>query len=272
MNRALIRVVSRVRALRTLPPWVGAVALGLATLTTACIPQERQSAGCEPDSPPPSAPPAVYVPPPPVTPPPQNPAAPPAAPASPPPVAPPAGPPPPPAQPPPPAGPLREASVLLVIGNEDNPGEGDEELEQVLEDMGFDVDVQEDVDAALEDDGEDFGFILVVSSAAAGTLEDNFRNDRVPVLSMDSGLYEDMRMVDDEGGTEGQIQGQQISIVRDSHPLAAGLRGDITVAAELSAIQWGIPSAEAEIVATIPGDPTRATIFAYDAGDSMEGR
>jgi hypothetical protein len=169
---------------------------------------------------------------------------------------------------------VRDPSVLFVVGNEDFDDEdGDGVVENLLKDLGFDVDTIEDVDAADEDNIGDNGLIIVSSSVSAGTLEDEFRGSRVPVLVMDSGVFDDMQMTDeDESQQEGTEQGRDISIVNDTHPIAAGLKGQILVSNTISALQWGVPGRGATIIATLAADPTKATIFAYDAGAEMVDR
>ena len=259
--------------------WVGAIALGLAALTTACIPQEGNLQNARgggstiappqaptPPAPPPPAPPGTYVPPPPQAPP----QPPPAPPGGPPVVAPPPPAPPVPPVPPPSNEPPREAEALLIIGDEDDPDEGDEELEQILEDLGFDVQTIQDDEVVDEDDLSDNGMIIVSESSSAGAIEDELRNPRSPILVMNSDLLEDMKMIDDEGQLDGTEQGQSINVVGD-HPIASGLKGQVAVSSGLSTLQWGIPSPNANIIATLANDMTKATIFAYDAGVQMDG-
>ena len=59
--------------------------------------------------------------------------------------------------------------------------------------------------------------------------------------------------------------------VSSEHPLSAGLSGPVLVLSEPHELAWGTPSLGATVVATIPGDETKAAIFAYEAGAPMVG-
>ncbi|MCS7460923.1 S-layer homology domain-containing protein [Paenibacillus doosanensis] len=58
----------------------------------------------------------------------------------------------------------------------------------------------------------------------------------------------------------------EISIVKPDHPLAAGLSGDVQVHYEPYRLTYGVPSKDAIVVATVKGEPNKATIFAYEKG------
>ncbi len=140
-----------------------------------------------------------------------------------------------------------------------------------LERLGFRV--------ALIDDSEDgrdarnFGLVVISASVVAGLIEDEYLHVRVPVLVMDSDLYEHMRMTNDRNGRDfGTTNARQLEIEDGSHPIAAGLRGRIDVSNRNTRLHWGEPSAEASVIATLVNQARRATIFAYEADANMEGQ
>jgi hypothetical protein len=53
--------------------------------------------------------------------------------------------------------------------------------------------------------------------------------------------------------------------------MAAGLTGNVTVVSTASTFGWGGPNANGVKVATILGNSSRATIFAYNSGAVMPG-
>ena len=63
----------------------------------------------------------------------------------------------------------------------------------------------------------------------------------------------------------------QVSIVNAAHPLAAGLSGTVAAVSPAANFTWGIPNANAAVVARPIGQPGRAAIFAYEKGASMPG-
>jgi hypothetical protein len=90
---------------------------------------------------------------------------------------------------------------------------------------------------------------------------------------LESQLFDDMGMTGLTSGTNfGSTASQtQITITTTSHPMAAGLTGNVTVVSASSTFGWGQPNANGVKVATILGNSSRATIFAYNNGAVMPG-
>ncbi len=73
----------------------------------------------------------------------------------------------------------------------------------------------------------------------------------------------DLSSVSENANAEKQTE---ISIVKPDHPLAAGLTGDVQIHYEPFRLTYGVPSKDAIVVATVKGEPNKATIFAYEKG------
>jgi hypothetical protein len=255
-SRNVVPLVPRMSGLlRFSPPGVGAVAALAGALLTAvsCIPADvsrsRMNGGTSDPT---------YVPP--LPQPPGSPGAPGGAPT----VDPSAPPPAPPAEPP------TSDEVSLVVGNEDLLTQGDEELSDLLEDLGFRVNEVDDEDDS--EDAEDSGLVVIAGSAVSVIVEDEYRNLRVPVMVLDSGILADMRMTSDDNDEAGQSNEEEVEIARPEHPIAAGVTGRIEVVGDNTQLQWGVPPAAAQVIAVLADDPERAAIFAYNPGDQMDGQ
>ena len=61
----------------------------------------------------------------------------------------------------------------------------------------------------------------------------------------------------------------QIDIVDASHAMAAGLSGAVTVYTGKENATWGAVTAAADVVASVVGDSSKATLFGYDTSDVM---
>ena len=61
-----------------------------------------------------------------------------------------------------------------------------------------------------------------------------------------------------------------MEIRRAEHPLAAGLTGKVAISAANTGLHLGVPAATAVVAATLPADATRATIFGYESGVTMQ--
>jgi hypothetical protein len=212
--------------------------------------------------------PAPSVTPAPVTPPPVDPgypppATPPATPPAPPTTAPPVIPPTPtpPATPPP--GPPTSKRLVFVVGDANNPGQGDSDLLAFMESLGYQVDVADDADRSR--DFRDDALVVISSSVNAAQLRDEWDTPQ-PVLVMSSGVFGEMRLTSGRNGDAGQQAARTIDIQDATHPTAAGLTGRVTISDQNAQLNFGTPSPGAKIVATINADPKRAAIFVYDAG------
>jgi hypothetical protein len=121
------------------------------------------------------------------------------------------------------------------------------------------------------------GKALVVISASSGLANVNtkFRDVAVPVLTTEPNILPAMAMTADLPTDHDGLAAQtKVSMVaaNATHPLAAGLTGDVTVFAAPSRITFGVPGAGALKIASVAGMPAQSTIFTYASGAMMVGR
>lgn len=162
--------------------------------------------------------------------------------------------------------------ALWVTGEVAVESNGDAPFFQRLTALGFVITVVQNAASQPKDVGDN---CLVVLSplGAAVDVEDKFREAPVPVITWEYNLYDNMRMVDPLGTGWGIADPLDlIEIVDPAHPLAAGLGpGPVPLYVGGGRISWGMPVGEAQIIATLPGDPSRATNFVFEAGAVMAG-
>ncbi len=148
-----------------------------------------------------------------------------------------------------------------------NGGSGDDAVTQRLESLGYEVITRSDA-AATGSDAEGVDLVLISSTVTSGNVGTAFTDVAVPVIVWETWLYDDMGMCgatgDTDYGTDETADG--VAITAASHPLAAGFSGTVSTGASIG---WGVPGANADIVATVPGNSSQAAIFAYDQGDAM---
>ncbi|MGO4274939.1 hypothetical protein AB4Z22_34775, partial [Paenibacillus sp. TAF58] len=75
----------------------------------------------------------------------------------------------------------------------------------------------------------------------------------------------------EEGATVKKIK--SIDIVDSKHKVAGGLSGTIDVYKEADTgygVSYGIVGKEAKVIATIPGDKTKAALYYYDKGSKAD--
>lgn len=160
-------------------------------------------------------------------------------------------------------------SLLFIVGSSDLSS-GDVAIYQHLVEHDYFVSIQTD-DDSLAFDMENKDLILVSASAGATRkVRYELENINVPILSWEPTLFDDFnwtgRRKNEDYGLE---SGSAIDILSDAHPLAAGLSGTIQVTSNAQEITWALPHENADIIASLNGDPTKPVIFCYETGDVM---
>jgi len=156
--------------------------------------------------------------------------------------------------------------ALLVVANT-NLGSGDSAARNRLQALGYNVTVVDD-DVTTTADAASVDVVLVSSTCLSGSVGTKFRDVSTAVVIWETYIYDDMYMDDTE--TWGRdTPADSIEIADAGHALAAGLTGTAQVVSTSGWVRWGTPPAGATVVATLAGDASKATIFAYDVGDTL---
>jgi len=135
---------------------------------------------------------------------------------------------------------------------------------------------------------ETIGSSSVVDPAGVGTGLFTLKDTDIPVISMEAYMYDNADWVKrtEDGsndfsnwGNSGRTETDEFGIgdARDSiyirnitHPITAGLSlGKLTVYRELYSFNYGIPSADADVLASIEPDGKYPTLFIYEKGDKL---
>ncbi|MDF2962649.1 MAG: thaumatin, pathosis-related protein [Paenibacillus sp.] len=110
--------------------------------------------------------------------------------------------------------------------------------------------------------------IYVSESVNSGKIRNIFVKTPVPVIygepqsTSDAGMAE----VESHGSLVGSNAIKTIQIKDSKHPLAAGLQNNVDVYKDNGKMGFAVPGKEAIIVATVPNEEQKATIFAYEKG------
>jgi len=179
---------------------------------------------------------------------------------------------------------LRPASatdVAFIVADVGLSNAGDVVVNDILVERGFNVTlVSQDDDAETTLAAADAADLVIVSeSVGSGNVNTEIKDSTSPVLLYEAYLYDDFQWMPgdsisndfnptDNGGNTLPDTTHSITIVEPAHPLAAGLpAGDVQVYTVNGRLAYGRLTAPASVVATVPGHPDTATIFAYEAGD-----
>ncbi len=94
---------------------------------------------------------------------------------------------------------------------------------------------------------------------------------RAPIMAVKPSMYDELDMTNPPPDNGLEPNQTDIDIVDPGHPIAAGLSGTVSILTGNNNMGWGIPLTGAQSVASIAGDPSRATIFAYMDGIACAG-
>ncbi len=160
-------------------------------------------------------------------------------------------------------------ATLLVGGA--GPDATEELMRARLERMGFDVRVRVS-GPPFDPEIRSSALLVITSSVLNPGIEETFRHLPIPILVWASNLYDELAMTNRSPEDQGsKVITSRLVINAPSHPLAAGLGGEVRVSAGKHHVRWGSPSPFAHWVATVPDEPTRAMVFGYDRGVPMIG-
>jgi hypothetical protein len=161
-------------------------------------------------------------------------------------------------------------TVLFVVGST-TLNAGDAAVKARLESSGFTVTVKDGV-AATAADATGKGIVIISSTVNSTDVNTKFRDVKVPVVTWEAWIYDDMKMTGTANTDYGSHANEtRVQIAKATHPIAAGLSGTVTVNNSPKEMSFGKPSTNADVIAHVPGDPVWALVFAYETGTAMVG-
>ncbi|MFC4386691.1 pectate lyase [Gracilibacillus marinus] len=160
---------------------------------------------------------------------------------------------------------IGNGKTMLYIGD-DIPS--DHKSIAHLETLGFQqIDLMRAKEVTTED-AEGYDIVFVGEGGGSADIGQKFMNVDIPVVYAKGWVVDDVHLSESISGSSGDIDGQtEITIQEKYHPLAAGLSGNVEVYNQAGKVNFGTPGEDATVIATVNGDPNKATIFAYDKGD-----
>jgi hypothetical protein len=165
--------------------------------------------------------------------------------------------------------------ALLVVGDPAALTAGDMRLKTALAARGFTVVMGDD--GGTTADANHMDLVVVGSSSASSMVGVKFKDIAIPVLDMEASIFDDMKMTGPAAKADyDEEDDRRITMVpaRASHPLAAGLTGNITVNSggtdPCCGINWGKPAATATTIASYTSlSNGKIAIFAYEKAARM---
>ena len=180
-----------------------------------------------------------------------------------------------------PVGPIPRGKKLLLVVNKVSDHRKAEvraaveksnaDMAEHFKKLGFEVSVADMKDSPSAADGKDV--VVISSTVKANVLGGRYADVKVPIVSFENDVLDDMNMSAKRRGVDfGDVEDQHyVKLVNVPHPLAAGLpAGSVELFKQGVGMGWGIPGAGATTIATLHGAPDKASIFAYEKGATMD--
>jgi hypothetical protein len=173
---------------------------------------------------------------------------------------------------PPPKDPPSSKTALLITGASYNKLDAD--IKSTLEQLGFYVIQKIDYESNTSD-AYGTRLVLISASATASYVNTKFRSVAVPLVTWNSGLFDDLGLTSTNSsydyGTSSYAD--TIYISDPAHDVAAGLSGQVKVASSKTStgLSWGRPGGSAWKIATLINDSSKVTMFKYEWNTNMVG-
>jgi len=166
-----------------------------------------------------------------------------------------------------------ENQSVLFVALSTNLGPGDAAAKSFIEETGYGPVLVKTPAEATSSDATNKAFVVISSTVLSDDVGTTFRDVPVPVLNWENFLYDDLGMSGPTAGTDYGTLGEQsrVRVTAESHFLAAGQTGVVSVVSGPQIFSWGVPNSNAVVVATLENDPGKALIFAYESNAVMPG-
>lgn len=157
--------------------------------------------------------------------------------------------------------------VLYIIGNASSLTASETAIRSRLQNMGYTVTILDDNNANSHTPSSSTALILVSPSVDTGTYGTAFRDSSIPLMLMRRQLAGNLRI----GGNNNSETRTQIAMVaaNSSHPMAAGLTGNVTVISSSAIGSARDLGSGAVRIANDTGNTNRFPIIAYPPGAAM---
>ncbi|WP_345724606.1 VWA domain-containing protein [Herpetosiphon gulosus] len=170
--------------------------------------------------------------------------------------------------------PTSPAQALFVVGSL-TLSPSDAAIQTRLQQLGYQV-VLRDQAAATTADATEKTLIVISATVNSGTINTKFRTVRVPVITWEHALYDDLGMTgstlgDDYGNASASQTTTTITFNDPTLPITAGLTGTHAVFTTPQPLPFGLTTSDGYRIASFATSTTKATLFAYDLLVPMVG-
>jgi hypothetical protein len=163
--------------------------------------------------------------------------------------------------------------VLLVAATSSATAPVDANIKKHFESLGMTVTMVSDINPPS---AEGYNLVFLASDVKAKTITNTYRTTSVPVFTTKPWLLDFLGMTGyqpqkDYGEDEKEEQ-SFLWLVNAPNPIQAGFANGMfmPVKRAIKIYNWGRPEPSAQVIAFLPGEPTKGFLFAYEKGVYMD--
>jgi hypothetical protein len=170
--------------------------------------------------------------------------------------------------------PIFKGKKLLLIAATSSPtAPVDANIKKHFESLGMTVTMVSDINPPA---AEGYNLVLLASDVKAKTITNTYRTTSVPVFTTKPWLLDFLGMTGyqpqkDYGEDEKEEQ-SFLWLINAPNPIQAGFPNGMFMPVKhaIKIYNWGRPEPSAQVIAFLPGEPTKGFIFAYEKGVYMD--
>jgi hypothetical protein len=163
--------------------------------------------------------------------------------------------------------------VLLIAATSSPTAPVDANIKKHFESLGMTVTMVSDINPPS---AEGYNLVFLASDVKAKTITNTYRTTSVPVFTAKPWLLDFLGMTGyqpqkDYGEDEKEEQ-SFLWLINAPNPIQAGFPNGMFMPVKhaIKIYNWGRPEPSAQVIAFLPGEPTKGFIFAYEKGVYMD--
>lgn len=163
--------------------------------------------------------------------------------------------------------------LLIVAATESPTAAVDANIRKHFESLGMIVTMVSDVNPPSADG---YDLVFLASDIKAKTVLGTYRTTSIPVFTTKPWLLDFLGMTgyqpQKDYGEDSKEEQSFLWLVNAPNPIQAGFPNGMfmPVKRAIKVYNWGLPEPSAQVIAYLPGEPTKAFLFAYEKGVYMD--
>ena len=168
---------------------------------------------------------------------------------------------------------FRGKKVLLIAATSSETGPVDANIKKHFESLGMIVTMVPDISPPS---ANGYDLVYIDGDVKAKTVTYTYRTTTVPIFTTKPWLLDFLGMTgyepQKEYGEDTKVEQSFLWLVNAPNPIQAGFPNGMFMPVKhaIKTYNWGRPEPSAQVIAFLPGEPTKGIIFAYEKGVYMD--